>query len=216
MTEKKPASEEAPIKRQPGRPRKAEDEVQGRFLTMRVNEALMQAVKDRGGSRWAREALIDALQRSGGVLSPGIKPETIQVPKEKTSECTIPKLDLRAACGFPAPASEAETEETDLYDLLVPKPGKTILVEASGDSMVDAGIFEGDLLIVEVSSEARSGQIVLVCYDGNFLVKRLKVIDGRPELRSENSAVRYPVLRPRTTEQFVTEGIVRHVIRSYR
>ena len=82
--------------------------------------------------------------------------------------------------------------------------------------MVDAGSFEGDLLIVEVSSEARSGQIVLVCYDGNFLVKRLKVIDGRPELRSENSAVRYPVLRPRTTEQFVIEGIVRHVIRSYR
>ena len=150
------------------------------------------------------------------MLSPGIKPETIQVPKEKSSECTIPKLDMRAACGFPAPASEAETEETDLYDLLVPKPGKTILVEASGDSMVDAGIFEGDLLIVEVSSEARSGQIVLVCYDGNFLVKRLKVIDGRPELRSENSAVRYPVLRPRTTEQFVIEGIVRHVIRSYR
>ena len=165
------------------------------------------------GRRGSGAVSHDARERSPHA---GIKPETIQVPKEKSSECTIPKLDMRAACGFPAPASEVETEETDLYDLLVPKPGKTILVEASGDSMVDAGIFEGDLLIVEVSSEARSGQIVLVCYDGNFLVKRLKVIDGRPELRSENSAVRYPVLRPRTTEQFVIEGIVRHVIRSYR
>lgn len=216
MTEKKLTPEETPLKRQPGRPRKADDEVQGRFLTMRVNEALMQAVKERGGSRWAREALLDALRRSGGVLSPGIKPETIQIPSEKSSEAALPRLDLRAACGFPAPAAESETEETDLYDLLVPKPGKTILVEASSDSMVDAGIYEGDLLIVEVSSEARSGQIVLVCYDGNFLVKRLKVIDGRPELRSENDAVNYPVLKPRPTEQFVIEGIVRHVIRSFR
>ena len=63
MTEKKLTPEETPLKRQPGRPRKADDEVQGRFLTMRVNEALMQAVKERGGSRWAREALLDALRR---------------------------------------------------------------------------------------------------------------------------------------------------------
>ena len=212
----KSKSQESAQKRRPGRPKLADDEVQGHFLTMRLTAEHAEAIKKHGGSPWARNVLIEALQKGESVLQSGVRPDSVRLLASKPEDQALPKLDLRAACGFPSPAGETAAEETDLFDLLVPNPAKTILVEASGDSMVDAGIFEGDLLIVELSREARSGQIVLVCYDGNFLVKRFKVIDGKPELRSENELANYPVLKPREGEQFEIQGIVRHVIRSFR
>ena len=202
-------------KRGRGRPPMVEGEVQNKYFLMRVNEDIAQEIKKRGGSPWAREVLIEALHANRYEVDPGIKVETARSLSVSEYARTLPMLDLRAACGFNSPATEARAEESDLYDLLVPHPTNTILVEASGDSMVDAGIFEGDLLVIERTAGARSGQIVLACYDGNFIVKRLKVNDGKPELCSENDQKKYPALRPMRSEQFEIQGIVKHVIRSF-
>ncbi|WP_443744183.1 LexA family protein [Sutterella sp.] len=116
---------------------------------------------------------------------------------------------MRAACGFPSPAADYEAEEVTLDQLMVRNPLATILVEAAGDSMVEAGIFEGDLLVVDREVEPRSGSIVLACYDGSFTVKRLRLDPkGRIELHPENPLSGCGVLRPRPGEQFEVEGVV--------
>lgn len=201
--------------KRPGRPRMPAEDVQGKFMSMRVTEELAEEIRRRGGSTWARDILIKAIHGSELRIDADINVETARTPTVQEHAAPLSLLDLRAACGFNSPATDTRAEESDLYELLVPHPADTILVEASGDSMVDAGIFEGDLLVVERTSSARSGQIVLACYDGNFIVKRLKVIDGKPELRSENDRKRYPILRPFRNEQFEIQGVVKHVIRSF-
>lgn len=195
---------QASAPRKPGRPRK-EGEHKSCFLTLRLTPSISAAVKERGGSKWLWNLILEKLENEESE-------DCFSESQEGTF--TLPLLDLRAACGFPAPAADTGVEETDIYSLLVRHPGKTILVEASGDSMVDAGIYEGDLLVVDLAAEPRSGDIVLVCYDGNFIVKRLRISDGWPVLKSENSLENYPPLRPSEGEQFDIQGVVRNIIRS--
>ena len=57
--------------------------------------------------------------------------------------------------------------------------------------MIDAGISDGDMLIFDRDAQPRGGDIVLALYDGNITVKRLRIVDGRPELHPENAAARY-------------------------
>ncbi|WP_410099046.1 LexA family protein [Sutterella wadsworthensis] len=122
---------------------------------------------------------------------------------------------MRAACGFPSPAADYESEDIDLSAWLVRKPNSTFIVEASGDSMIDAGISDGDMLIFDRDAQPRGGDIVLALYDGNITVKRLRIVDGRPELHPENAAARYKVICPKSTEQFEIEGVLRGLCRRY-
>lgn len=122
---------------------------------------------------------------------------------------------MRAACGFPSPAADYESEDIDLSAWLVRKPNSTFIVEASGDSMIDAGICDGDMLIFDRDAQPRGGDIVLALYDGNITVKRLRIVDGRPELHPENAAARYKVICPKSTEQFEIEGVLRGLCRRY-
>ena len=96
-----------------------------------------------------------------------------------------------------------------------PTYGSTFIVEASGDSMIDAGISDGDMLIFDRDAQPRGGDIVLALYDGNITVKRLRIVDGRPELHPENAAARYKVICPKSTEQFEIEGVLRGLCRRY-
>ena len=91
--------------------------------------------------------------------------------------------------GFPSPADEgyAEPARVDLYEFLVKKPQDTFLHEVTGDSMVKAGIYDGDLLISERSSSAPSGKIVIASVNGSCTVKRLqKLSTGEIYLQAES------------------------------
>lgn len=136
------------------------------------------------------------------------------LPDAETGRVAL--VDMRAACGFPSPAADYEAEEVTLDQLMVRNPLATILVEAAGDSMVEAGIYEGDLLVVDREVEPRSGSIVLACYDGSFTVKRLRLDPkGRIELHPENPLSGCGVLRPRPGEQFEIEGVVTGLARRF-
>lgn len=78
-------------------------------------------------------------------------------------------------CGFPSPAQDYVEQRIDLNKLLVRNPGATYFVKAAGDSMVEGGIGEGDLLIVDSSRTASQGDIVIAAIDGAFTVKRLQL-----------------------------------------
>jgi DNA polymerase V len=93
-----------------------------------------------------------------------------------------------AACGFPSPAEDFIECKLDLNDYLIRHPAATFYVRASGDSMREAGIHSGDLLIVDRAVEPTPGRVVVAVVDGEFTVKRLKKINGKLCLVPDNDA----------------------------
>ena len=79
-------------------------------------------------------------------------------------------------------------------DYLIERPSSTVLVRVKGDSMQDAGILDGDLVVVEKRAAAQKGEIVVAIVDNQFTLKRLDVEAGQFVLKPENKA--YPTIRP--------------------
>lgn len=98
----------------------------------------------------------------------------------------IPMYTSRVAAGFPSPADEHVSERLDLNRFLIRHPSSTFLVRASGDSMINAGIHSGDVLVVDRSLEISDGKIVIAAVDGELTVKRYSKKNGRIQLLPEN------------------------------
>lgn len=126
---------------------------------------------------------------------------------------TIARWETRAACGFPSPALDYAHDGLNLNDYLLRHPLSSFIVQTKGDSMIDAGIFEGDLVIVDRAVEPRSGSLVLAFVDGDFTIKELRFADGKPELHPKNASGQYPVIRPTDLEHFSIEGVLVGVVR---
>ncbi|MDI9409611.1 MAG: S24 family peptidase [Candidatus Pacebacteria bacterium] len=85
-----------------------------------------------------------------------------------------PLITERAAAGFPSPAADYRVERIDLNHYLMPHPAASFLLWVSGDSMKDAGILDGDLLVVDRSVTPTHGQVVVAVLDGGLVLKRLE------------------------------------------
>lgn len=94
----------------------------------------------------------------------------------------LPLVATRVKAGFPSPADDYIEERLDLNEKLVEHPGATFFVRVSGESMLNAGIRDGDTLVVDRSLEARNDDIVIAVIDNEFTVKRLVYRAARPWL----------------------------------
>lgn len=117
------------------------------------------------------------------------------------------------ACGAPAPADADEAAVLDLHELLVRTPEATFFVRASGDSMTGAGIYDGDLCVVDRSAEPRHGKIVIADVDGEVTMKRYVRVGGHDALVPENAS--YPTLRIRDYPGIRFLGVVTYTIRQH-
>ncbi len=115
------------------------------------------------------------------------------------------------SAGFAAPVEEQAEEMLDLDNYLVRDKAATFLLRVRGDSMIDAGIHEGDLVIVERGKEPKVGDIVVGVLDGEFTLKRLKRNQGKYYLQAENAA--YPDMY--AIDELQVAGVVRGVLRKY-
>ncbi|MBQ0956850.1 translesion error-prone DNA polymerase V autoproteolytic subunit [Serratia symbiotica] len=98
----------------------------------------------------------------------------IYQPDEISTLHRLPLFVERVACGFPSPAQDYVESRLDIGELLVRHPNATYFVRASGDSMIDGNIKNGDLLIVDSSLTPEHGNIVIAAIDGEFTVKKLQ------------------------------------------
>lgn len=114
--------------------------------------------------------------------------------------------------GLPQPADDQSQGLMTIDQFLIEKPSKTVLVRVKGDSMVDAGIFEGDIVVVEKRATANPGDMVIAIVDDQFTLKYFARERDRFVLRPANAA--YPVLRAR--ESFEIFGVVVGLVRKYR
>lgn len=79
----------------------------------------------------------------------------------------------KISAGFPSPADDFLDRKLDLNEYLIRNPSATFLVRVNGNSMVNAGISDGDILIVDRSLEANDGKVVIGVINGEFTVKRI-------------------------------------------
>ncbi len=89
-------------------------------------------------------------------------------------------------CGFPSPAEDHAQKRLDLNELLINQPDATFFMRVRGPSMRDAGIDDGDYVVIDRSIEAKHGQVVLAVVDGEFTIKRLFRRAGRVKLQAAN------------------------------
>ena len=85
-----------------------------------------------------------------------------------------PKICGTVVAGFPSPAEQYVEPPLDLNELLVKRPAATYFVRVAGDSMIGAGIQDGDLLVVDRSLRPADGDIIVASVDGEFTVKRYR------------------------------------------
>ena len=98
----------------------------------------------------------------------------------------IPLFLSPVCAGFPSPADDYIEDKLNLHEYLVKNESSTFFLHASGDSMIGAGIYDGDLLIVDRAIAAEHNKIVIAALDGELTVKRLVRHDGKAYLAPEN------------------------------
>ncbi|STX55667.1 SOS (error prone) mutagenesis protein UmuD (RumA) [Legionella beliardensis] len=116
----------------------------------------------------------------------------------------------KVAAGFPSPADDYLELSLDLNEYLIKHPAATFIVRAQGDSMRDAGIHNGDLLIVDRSIEATHDKIVIAALNGELTVKRLFRKDGAVRLIPANNT--YSPIDITEDVELVIWGVVTHII----
>jgi DNA polymerase V len=141
--------------------------------------------------------------------------EVIQFPEQAFSsgqlkELKLPMYNTKISAGFPSPADDYIESKQDLNELLVKNPVATYFLRVSGDSMINAGIHSGDVLVVDKSLEAVEGKIVIAEVDGELTVKRLSKIKGKFFLVAENPDYKPISINPEST--FQIWGVVTYVI----
>jgi DNA polymerase V len=100
----------------------------------------------------------------------------------------VPLMATSAACGFPSPADDYLDRPLDFNELLIENPAATFAVRIAGESMTGAGLFPGDIAVVDRSRAAIDGSIVLALLAGEFTVKRYRKKGARTWLQAENPA----------------------------
>ncbi|MEQ4582965.1 MAG: translesion error-prone DNA polymerase V autoproteolytic subunit [Pantoea agglomerans] len=96
-------------------------------------------------------------------------------PADIRAVMPLPLYIERVPCGFPSPAQDYVEQRIDLNALMVQHPSATYFVRVSGESMIEAGINDGDMLVVDSSLTASHGDIVVAAVEGEFTVKRLQL-----------------------------------------
>ena len=141
-----------------------------------------------------------------------IKTEMAPATYPRTSTLSIPFPDIPICAGFPSPAADFTENSVNLNELLIKHPSATFFIKVSGASMTGAGIFPGDLLVVDRSVEPQHNTVVIAILNGEFTVKRLLKSSNSITLAPEN-----PQYRPISVTEgsdFEVWGVVTHVIHS--
>jgi len=142
-----------------------------------------------------------------------IQPPTIMLPEMGNSSIRMPLFSHKVAAGFPSPADDYIEGWLNLNEYLVPHQEATFFVRAKGNSMVGAGIFDGNLLVVDKSLIPSSGNIVIAVIDSELTVKRLLKDNGKIVLKAENA--RFKDIELKEGQELKVWGVVTATVRKF-
>ncbi|SRR5579885_2398659 len=126
----------------------------------------------------------------------------------------IPYFPQGIPAGFPSPADDHLQRELNLHEHLIKHPAATFFAHVDGDSMIDANLRDGDLIVIDRAETPRHKSIVVAVVNGEFTVKRLYKRNGEIRLVPENKA--YPSIEVREGMDVEIWGVVTHTIHKAR
>jgi DNA polymerase V len=142
-----------------------------------------------------------------------------KVKESMQTEIIIPEINEKKnlnfytsqiPAGFPSPAEDFMEKRLDLNEYLIKNQAATFLIKVNGNSMVNAGIFDGDILIIDRSLEAKDGKIVLGVLNGEFTIKRIRKKGKKLLLTPENE--NYNAIEITEEMDFQVWGVVTYSI----
>lgn len=129
---------------------------------------------------------------------------------EQRTKLSLPIAMTSVPAGFPSPADDYMDKKLDLNEYLIQHPAATFFVRVKGESMIQAGIHSGDILIVDRAIEPDDGKVVIAAIDGELTVKRILKRDGKLYLAAENPD--YNLIEVSPEQSFMIWGVVTYVI----
>lgn len=130
---------------------------------------------------------------------------------EEGTFASLPYIEEGLFAGFPSPAEDHNIESIDLTKELIRHPNTTFIARVVGDSMIDADIYEGDLIVVDRSLEFSHNDVAVCFINGEFNIKYVeKAPTGELYLVSANS--KYPKIKVEPEDHFTLWGVVTYVI----
>jgi DNA polymerase V len=125
----------------------------------------------------------------------------------------IPFTSNELVCGFPSPATDYLDLSIDLNKELINNPNSTFCGRVKGNSMIDAGLEEGDVIIIDRSLELKNNSIAVCFLDGEFTVKRVKVFKTKKEVHLMPSNKTFQPIIVTPDNEFTIWGIVIYTIK---
>ena len=161
---------------------------------------------------------------TGGGIKSGRKSERAEdigrigdiISAGKVAHVNIPFFDIRVVAGFPVPLDNDEkSQDIDLIRMLCPHPEASYLIRVNGDSMIDAGVLSGDIVIVDKSNRNPSPREIAMCeLNGEYTLKHFRIEDGQGWLVPANPD--YPRIRISPEDDFSVWGTVTFIIHKPR
>lgn len=182
------------------------DETLSSTIIARVTPEQKETFKANGGGQWLRFALTNLKESRQSI--PAWAQAVIPV-----HHAAVPLFEYSVQAGFPSPA-ESYKETLDFNDLLIENAPATFVLRVSGQSMIDAGMCDGDLMVVDRSRTPKNNDIVVMQIDNDYTVKRfIKTSDGF-YLKAENSSGLYHDIYPQEGQEWHLFGVVNFVIKA--
>jgi DNA polymerase V len=128
------------------------------------------------------------------------------------ADALIPYFEFGLNAGFPSPAQDYTELKIDLNKELIKNRDATFFAKVKGKSMQDAGLNEGDILVIDRSLEAENGKIAVCFLDGGFTVKRMKIEKGICWLMPENPE--FEPIKVTKDNDFIIWGVVTYIIKA--
>lgn len=139
-------------------------------------------------------------------------PDHVPQPLSRGADTPIIGLVTSVQAGFPSPAEDHAVKRLDLNDVLIKHPAATFLMRVRGASMREAGIDDGDVILIDRALKPVHGRVVVAVVDGEFTVKRLWSRGGRLKLQAANPT--YPDIVPADGQTVEVWGVVTHAIKA--
>lgn len=180
------------------------DETLSSTIIARVTPEQKETFKANGGGQWLRCSLTNLKESRQSI--PAWAQAVMPV-----HHAAVPLFEYSVQAGFPSPA-ESYKETLDFNDLLIENAPATFVLRVSGQSMIDAGMCDGDLMVVDRSRTSKNNDIVVMQIDNDYTVKRfIKTSDGF-YLKAENSSGLYHDIYPQEGQEWHLFGVVNFVI----
>lgn len=134
-----------------------------------------------------------------------------------SGELNLEYADAGIFCGFPSPAQDYIDRTLNFNEDIIKHPAATFYAKALGDSMVEAGIEQGDILVIDRALDPRDGDIVIAYVNGEFTVKYLDISKkDRGIVRLVPANPRYETIEMHEGDQLIVWGVVSNIIKRLR